>query len=472
MLKLYINSPTFYTGAELSATDINILKDNASLLQGLSKRSQTVFGITDNLTGYNSGDNIFRGGFLYKVGLTTATIVYISNISSSPPGDARMRIYFEGVEVHARAITTETVTINITINDKGYTDNQIITVECILTGDYDPTPDSYYINAAYVSPLSGAVASSYPGTTTFGDISATNLNNLSNSLDWLADRLALVPYIPLTTLRDVQGTHYISLVHKWRGKIYVDSNNSRLYISVEFTSRTTATYLRFVVNSTTFDYGPYSENQTANLEIDINLITQAGCSVGNEYHVDMYENLTDELDTEPKYNSRINLKSIRVGASSYSYTTPPAESTMLESITFSTLQSRLNTIKTITDSVKTTIDGVSYIFNNALMFRARYGNNAFQQEYFQDEHVVRHKRIGDVLWVKGRGLSIGYGAVTTTTKGNEEKYTYEYQYSESLTSGDKIESKYFYLDQFKALYPGSEYYIFGRDIIYVGEYLK
>ena len=484
MLKTYVNTPTFYTDTALSATDINILRSDATLLQGLSKRSSPIQAIDTYFTGYvlTLGGIVWRGGFQYKTGMTNAIFLYVANVVGSPGATPQFKIYFNGTQVHTRNLATETVTITIDVSVLGYSDNDIITVECKLTGNpevgtggYDATPDTYYIWSAYTEDLSTvqtSLSGAYVAPETFGDITAARLNKLGDALDWLATRLALVPYIPLMSLRNWQGTFQVELYHILSLKLYMDpaEMNYQLKFTFDFVPHSTETYIRFTVNGVNYNYGPYVDGQVITVTDAIDL--SSSLSGNTEHVVAIYENLVSTYtDGRPLVKSRFTLRSISMGAPSYTYTAAPAETAMLESIPFSTVKTRLNAIKTIVDGIKTQIDNTGYVFSRAVMFRARFGNSTYQQEYWQNEHVARHTRVGDLLWVKGQGLSIGYGSVVVSTNSDEE-YSYTYQYSESLTAGDQIESKFFYLDQFKGLFPGMEYYIYGKDIIYAAEMLK
>ena len=480
-LSSYNDSPLFRDGAELSATDLNILRNNTMILQGISKRPQNIFCVDTKIDGFVLGNTVWKGGFLYRVGMSTARFIYSSNASGAG-GTPQFKIYFNDVEVHTRNLITESNTvIDITISDDGYTDYQIITVSCLVTGDpeaFDSTPFYFYISDAYVFNLSPIMATAYPGTTTFGTVNATNLNKISNSLDWLADRMALVAYVPFMGLRNWKGsfdaTYLSGITALWIGSVTPQANgNTRLYISYEYTSRAIETYLRVNINGNNFDYGPYGLNQTVATTISFDLITDAGCVLNTTYGIGILDRQTQEHpDWRQRQSSIITIKNVWVGADSYTYTVAPTINTMLESITYTTLQARLNATKSIIDAIKASVDANAVIWERTEMFRGRYANDAFQEDYWQDEMIAYHKRVGDILWIKGKGLSIGWGPVTIKARGDNEKLEYKYEHEESLTGGDQIESKFFYLDQFEGLFPGMEYYIFGTEMIYAGEYLR
>ncbi len=115
------------------------------------------------------------------------------------------------------------------------------------------------------------------------------------------------------------------------------------------------------------------------------------------------------------------------------------------------------------------------VFDRATMSRSRYGVNQAQNEYWETVFVPSIYRQGDILWVKGQGLKIAYGPVTIEKKSDSKPndvWGYKFLYEEELLDGDKITQSYFYLDQFKGLYPGMRYFIIGKDVIYAAEHLR
>jgi hypothetical protein len=480
-LNSYRDSPLFRDGAELSATDLNVLRSNAMIVQAISKRAQNISCTDIRIDGFVLGNSVWKGGFLYRVGMETAHFIYSTN-AATDASDPQFAIYFNGTLVHSRDLTAESnTTIAVTISDKGYTDYQIITVNCYVLGDpevYDATPYYFQISDAYVFNLSPIMDTAYPGTTTFGDVNATNLNKISNSLDWLADRVNLTAYVPFMGLRNWKGsfdaTFNSGLTTIWIGSVTPQANgNTRLYVSYDYTSRAVETYLRINVNGTDFNYGPYGLNETVSTTVSLDLVTDAGCVVNTRYSMGILDYQTQEHpDWQQRQSSIITIKNVYVGADSYTYAAAPTENTMLETLTYTALQARLNAAKSIIDAIKTDIDANSVIWERTQMFRGRYANDEFQEDYWGDEMVAYQKRYGDVLWVKGKGLSIGWGPLTIKARGDNEKLEYKFEHEESLTSGDQIESKFFYLDQFEGLFPGADYYVFGTEMIYLGEYLR
>lgn len=487
-LKSYIDAPLFYDDTELSATMINIIRDNSEAVKNSSLIPQPAFDIHRVLSVVNNTD-VWRGGFQYRTGLTTASfVIYSKEVSGE--GEHDIVIYFDGVEMarYDAAIGGYNVGgfhgTNITISGLGYTDYQIITVRVTAEpraggGDDDATKGVQYVFDAWVWPFSSvSIGMSWPGLPTFGTLDATKLNQLANASDYLANRLAIIP-MPLS-MGYIQwmGTNNPKFP-SWRYfTARLTNGNRRIKTNVYYICQQTSASIRLTVGSFTKTYGPYTKGQQALIQFDEDLIT-AGLSFDTDY----FSSLTEVVHT-PGSNSdgyggflfsRIDNGPIRFTANSYSVTTPATTNLMLESLTFSQLQSRLNTISTDLSSSYSRITGNARVFDRATMCRSRYGISAEQSEYWATTFVPSRYREGDVLWVKGQGLKIAYGPVTQKRKSDSKPndvIEYNFLYEKDLLDGDKVSQQMFYLDQFEGLYPGMRYYIIGKDVIYAAEHLR
>jgi hypothetical protein len=83
---------------------------------------------------------------------------------------------------------------------------------------------------------------------------------------------------------------------------------------------------------------------------------------------------------------------------------------------------------------------------------------------------VRH---GDTLIVSGKNVNIGWGARMIDLQEDAWRlYTYKYDKTQSLITGDAIDTQIVPLDSFVGLYPGQVYAIIGEQVNYVAEYLS
>ena len=186
-LKTYIDSPLFYDGVPLAASDVNILMHNAEAIKTASLRSAHVLNIHRNINVTNNNGYIFKGGFQYRTGLTTARLVIWSK-QVTGMGTHDIVVYFNAVEV-ARFDSTVGglnvggfTTVNVAIDTKGYIDYEIVTVTVIpvrKTGSGDASQGEQYVFDAYTFPWSSVGNVTWPSVPTFGSVNAANLNKLA-----------------------------------------------------------------------------------------------------------------------------------------------------------------------------------------------------------------------------------------------------------------------------------------------------
>jgi|SRR5215216_1557063 len=489
-LKTYIDAPLFYDGTELSASLLNILDANSQALKNASVLPQPPFDIGKERLTTQNGKWVATLGFQYRVGLTTATLVIYSK-QVSGQGEHEIVVTFDGAEVaryDARIGGTNVGGfhgLDIPINSRGYFDYQIITVEVFIMpvaggGDDDATKGTQYVQDAWVSPMSNIVTmGTWPGVPTFGTVNATNLNQLANAQDYLGNRLSTIP-MPLS-MGFVQwmGTNNTRFPNFRYFTVRATNGNNKLRTNVWYQCRQTQAYIRIIINGIVFSQGPYTLGQNVLVQFDIDLIA-AGLSWNVDYFGYIQELVTIQAPSDLDNNggrtaSRIDNGPLRMGTISYGLATPTTNSVVRESITINTLQARLNALKTDASDVYSRILANPRVFDRATMFRGRYGINQEQNEYWETVFVPSIFRQGDVLWVKGQGLKIAYGPVTIEHKSDSKPndvWGYKFAYEEELLDGDKITQSYFYLDQFKGLYPGMRYWVIGKDVKYAAEHLR
>lgn len=481
-MKSYVDSPEFLDDTELSATLLNKLVKNADLIKHAVLAPSPVHAIHRVLF-MPSGRWLWKGGFHYRLGLTTARfVVYGKEISGS--GDNDIVFYLNGVErgridanIGGRNVGGFQ-TVELPIYSYGYTDFDIITVEVVIIkrGTGDPMLGTYYIFDAFVYPLSAVAISAYGGVPTFGSVNATNLTQLSNSIDAIAERVSLVPNPINTNVVKWMGTSNPRYPTVKYFKVSPTNNNQLFKTSIYYMCRQTSAKIRVTINSINFDFGPYTYGQNVTIPVSINLISN-GMSYDQNYLGAISEVVLTPAPGTADGSfvfSRISIGPMYLESTGFSLLTTPTQFTMLESLSFSTLQTRLNALSAVVDEAYTRMNG-TLVYNRAQMFRGRFALDAGQEQQWDTTLVPSIYRQGDVIWVKGQGLKIGYGPVTIKVKADSkpnDTWEYEYLYEEDLLDGDKISQGYFYLDQFKGLYPGMIYYIFGKEIIYAAEHLR
>lgn len=478
-LKAYQDAPLFYDGTELSASLINVIRNNSESIKNAVLLPQPIFDIHRTLN-VQSGKDTWKGGFQYRTGLTTATFVVYSKVTTQS-GAYDMVIYFNDIEVDRWNANIGGTNVGgysgRAISLSGFSDYEIITVRVSPEGN-QPEFGIQWVNDAYVSPLSNVNIGTWPGNPSFGTINGTKLNQLANASDYLANRLSIVP-LPLS-MGYVQwmGTNN-PRYPDWRYFTARATNgNNRLKTTVYYRCQQAEAYIDLIVGGVTTSSGPYTQGQQVVVQFDFDMIG-AGLSWNVDYFSLLRERTTIIGNSSDGHGgfvfSRIDNGPIRMGANSYSVSTVQPENAIRESITYSAIQTRLNNISTDIAASYATINANPRVFDRATMFRSRYGVNQAQNEYWQTVFIPSIYRQGDVLWVKGQGLKIAYGSVTQKPKSDSKPndvWEYEFQYEKELLDGDKVTQQYFYLDQFEALYPGMRYYIIGKDIHYAAEHLR
>lgn len=479
----FVDSPTFYSNVELSATDLNDLANNLQILDAASRRKfpthyiARTTGVTPNGFGeIVEGNWLWRGGFQYRVGMTHARIVVVINAAPGMVASNQFQVLMNDVVAHQQAITTPgTFNIDIPISSRGYVDYQVITVVCRVSV-VNPFPNErivgeVYVRDAYVYPLDTISIGTNPTLTTFGNLTETRLNDLSNKIDYLMNRMSLVPIIPHHAFIQFQliGFGIWTQNHLYT-KINLGTNGSHIRLSMYWFVWSPSTRMQITINGVTREYGPYTPGQIfpsgGVLEIPA---TEFSLTANTDYIMRIRQVVN--VEGRGTRNDRLVLTAIEITNPSEPAITSLAANAMLESIQFSNLQTRLNTYVSLANTINSTITSNPAIWNRAQMFRARMAHDEFQNNYWEDELRHRFIRAGDILWVKGRNIQLTYGVASMKPiKGDEEELEITSEYEQKLTN-DNVETKIFYLDQFEALYPGTEYFLTG-DVQYAAEYLR
>lgn len=470
-----VDSPTFYDGTPLSATNLNILYNNLSIVNGLSNRAGSPFSIHRTLTGVLVNKWLWRGAFQYRTGMQYARLLYYTNATGG--WTTRLKIWFNKntTPVYDQpAVGPGLRTIDIPIDNKGYVDKQVVMVEVkfVPVGGNDA---NFYQNTSYIFdactyPVWTQQSYIWPNVPSFTDVTATKLNQLSNCVDWLVERFANVPYIPNVSFRNWQGKNFVWDGKLYYGKINAANGNTLIKGTIEYVGTNVNAKIVIRINGVEYNLGDVGKGVTQIYDFSIPMST-FNMSANTDYLFQIAEVVTN-MGEEHKDNPRINIKTLYMGTD-----TPSTNNSLVvkhplrESLNYGTVRSSLINLGNLAATIKTRIDNNPIIFDSAQMFRSRFTLDDSQEEYWENEMIFYHRRRANVLWVNGKGVKLCYGPITTKRGADDEKWTYSFQYQEDLTSGDAYETKYFYLDQFEGLALGMEYYITGKDVVYAAEYL-
>jgi hypothetical protein len=474
-LKPYRYTPTFYTNMEFGATDYLSLRNNAEVLKAASVIPEPIHYVHRRINIPREGW-VWRGGFQYHPGLTTARFRYYS-ATNPGSGNGHFFIYFNDVLVYTATCNQGgLVTIDIAITGLGYIEQEIVSVYIVQRDDVGSTGDVFkntvYVLDAYVFPISGILTTAWPGVPSFGSISASNLNQLVNAENWLVTRVKLIPNTLSMSMFKWQGTDNPVGGSGTYFTMRAVNGNTHLYGQVYYVCNVDVGYIRIETGATTWEYGPYTKGSAQMVEIDIDLIA-AGLLIDTDYLTQVRERIATPDSGDPKLrkNSRMTYRRLFMGAPTHSIAAGATTRAMLESLTFSTLQTDLNTIATQLAAVKARIDANPLAFNRGHMFRNRMVRGTEEMEYWEKEQIGCMIRRGALLWVKGQGLKIAYGAINVKITADNEKWDYSFEHEVELTPSDQVRQQYFFLDSFPGLYPGQNYWIIGKDIHYAAEHL-
>lgn len=483
MIQAFETPPTFFNNTEVSAIDLNVLRDNALALEGMTKRARNIHPIhyeNDDFpkSDLAEGSLLFNGGFRYITGLTQAVLrLHSYGVTSN----AKYKILFNNAIVASGAMTNNSeYDITIALPTLGYANNTLVYVEAYFyssPSDYaNKRPNNVSIVDAYVTPLASGMTHIWPGlpsVTSDTAISAADLNQISDAETWLAERVSLVPYTPFIAELYQHGTHKIQTLALYHMQVMRKNSNNTLYGTIYFVSRNKQTYIHISLEGGTYGttvYGPYSYLQEVTIPVAINLAT-AGVPDGTRIEVTIAEVVTDGDPELPIIDSRATIRDFYISGASYVPGTAIAESGILESLTFTNLKARINNIITSLQASYDRIANNTDIFNKQSMSRSQMLLLNAHREKVGSLHLAGFIRRGDVLYVRGKGISIGYGGIATKRPDDSEDWTFEFNKSSTLIDGDANASKIFYLDQFEDLFPGEKYYIYGDELNYVAEYL-
>jgi hypothetical protein len=446
----------------LSAADLDMLRDAAIALDGLSFRRMNM--CTSNV---NQRDNEasswhaasdFRQswwGLRLRTGMTTLTIEGTTAV--------RLDFYINGTFNSFQAASAP---FSKAITLGAFTDGDILLLEIKTNGNTTRTAKTV-IYDVYVGPI--VVSSSYAGTPSFaGTYSAALLNQLRTDAQNLYDRINAVPIAPLVANIMTQATHKAETLEMFAGSVGRYETSEALRFVGQIYCQNTAEHLElFYGGSLAYTSPTYTVGQSAAFSTPITLTHTLGTRA--EVIVNAVVTSTPALNP-PQNFSVYSFTTMRSESGFYPVAAPPTAFTAEESITATTLNTRLNAIAAMLSTVKTRLDTRTDLWNRARACRRVPAIDDTQVTRNMKRHGCLFQRQGDVLVVRGKGVKIGYGAITVTPPGENEainysKFTFAYEQSVGSGDTDKITTETVYLDSLPGLYPGMLYYVYGGPVL-------
>lgn len=469
MLQAYIDNPSF-AGDAVGAGDINLLVDNAHILDEETRRGRLAFDSRTRWMSDYTGTNgivydpgrIWWGSFQFRAGFATATIL-VYTTTGGPSAVVR----FDGATVATVALSTGTTTITIDLTGRGYVDNQIIEVDVLRTS---PNPaNKAEVRDAYVGPVSGTVPFAWPGSGSAftNNPSRAQLQDLSTAGNWVAQSLfnAREP-LPMAVkfLDNLDQTG--SARSLMAGTFVRDAHTDRFAITgyIQTPSANQET-LRLLINGSIVasdtrnrgSYGPFT------FDVDT---TSLSTSALHTWELTAYTNTQGPEPRGRQYYSVHWALTRKNGLYANPFPLPPARQPQQSSSVAQWLDD-LNRARLHYFDCYNRITASADTFNRVRMFSRRFDvvayDEAYKNSYFALRYVPQGWRRGEGLWLRGQNVKLCFGGSTATPPdGKQQKlWTYTANNEISITESDKLETKYLAFDLISGLNPGDLYYLTG-----------
>lgn len=491
-MPIWESLPVFYaaSGQIESATDLNLIRNAARLVDGWTYRNEPCFdsssGVDTNTPGYVGLDNpvrIWWGSPRFVAGCTTLTVEGYGAKSSAES----LKVYVGGTDVTGSGTLAGTITLPTgspaafsgAFAISGYSDGAVVQVEVRAEGAHLSTA-AWEIDDVYFSPITKAGWVAAPSFATVADATdPAKLNGLCFSLQWVYERIRLVPIVPRLALfynlgpfKDPSGgdpQHTNRPI--WYGSVPRYYSNAQLRIAGVIQSLTTTgwnftVYLNGSLAYTSPTYGIGSTYPDVRLSL-------SSYTLGSRVRVHILASALSGGTANPLRFTRWTLGICHAYADSsgWPYASLPAAFTGPSAVTNAdTLRSRLATLATIVNNAKARIDARPEQWGRSRAMRRYYTRNTFSEDLL----IARARphfpqRTGSELFVKGKDVKVGYGPIATkvdAAANGWEQYTYQVEESVSDAENGATVA----MDGLKGLDVGAAYAILG-DPIYAAEYV-
>lgn len=476
-------SPPLFTdnvGQPLGAADVNVLEENAVLLDAASfiaaPCGQSTAGKDTNTPGYYAtGGREWWGSFQYFTGMTTL----VAEGWGQKGASESFQLIVNGVVKQTLAVPNGAAwSMSWTIS--GLVDGDVAEVEIRMTGTGwggSGVVTKYVFYDVYVTPAP-SVASSWPGSPSFAGTYRTSLlNQLINGEAYLYDRLNVLPLLPSITQLYSHGSSGPDTYPLWYGSVERSNGNTLLFITIRpMNMGNQAEVFKITVNGTVvYTSSSFGVGYAASYDLQLDL---SGFAANTRLEAKIEQIVTTGplLGPGGDRNTRFFLGGIRMGQTAPAVASPLTAFTANESLISTTVDgsARLSGIAAILSGVKSRLDANPRIFNRVRLMRRMYGRDPNQYAAYapNNTYVQQFTRTGSRLVVRGKGVSIAWGALSTkadkTTTGS---YKVDFAHTQSLMDGDAVQTKTVYLDSIPGLQRGMTYVVIGENVVYAAEYL-
>lgn len=455
----------------ISAADLNQLRDMAILLDGITFRRTNATNSSGPQTSGDAAAWHTRGdyrqswwGLRYQTGMTTLTIL--------GQCDYQLDIYLGGVFNSSQAASAS-FTKNITLT--GYTNGEIILIEIRTNGNPATTAGYstlFRIDDVYGSPVD--VATVWGGVPTFaGTYNAARFNQLVDAIRHTWNLVAAIPIVPNVAQLYSGATHKVETIYLFDGAIGRYESGEVWRVGVDVFCQNTAEYLDIIYNGATTSFGPYTVGNTALVYTPITLTHTLGTRVS----VRIQARVTDATyQTQPISKSYYSVLTNRAeaGASGYPKQTPPSAFVAEASMSAATLDTALNALATMVDTAHSRISGLASLWDRGRAFRRVFAKDDTQVARNLKRHGALLIVEGDTLICRGKGMKLGWGALTVETPGENESINYakfSFANEQGIGKEDAIATYTLPWSAFTGIEPGMRCYLWGPIVEYVSQYI-
>lgn len=488
-MPLWTSLPLWYAGAEqkASATDLNHLRRSARLLDAWTYRNEPALdsttGVDTNTPGYFSTANPLRlwwGAALMRPGVTSVTVSGVGQRSMSET----LKVWVGGTDVTRSGTNVGTITppgsfgaFSGTFTITGYSDGDVVPIEVTIEGAHSAAAN-YQIGDVYLSPVTKSGWTAPPSFASVADATnATKLTQLCDAMQWLYERIKLIPIVPRLAMYYNLGPFKLGdsqhvnrpMYYGSVGRYYTDSD---LHIYGAVTSTTTTgwnfvIYLNSVLVYTSPTYGVGT--QVVDLRFSL-----ASYTLGSRVRIVMLATATNDGGLDVIRFTRWTFGKIHVVAQSagWPYAAVPSAFTRpaLGTMTAEQVRAGLASLSTIVSNAKARIDARPEQWAVSRAMRRHYTkNNDTEPILYSRARPYFWQRSGSELFVKGTDTKLAYGPITQeidAASNGWEKYTFQHEEDLDATTGAT-----FYLDDYEGLDVGGRYVIVGNPV-YCAEFVS
>lgn len=460
-------------GQFVAAADLNLLRTNTIAVEAWSFRRLAAFDSScSDTTSYAATKHpaedfqVWRGTLRYFVTMTTLTIAG----RAASYGSATLRFYVNGVDKGTVTLASSwSKTISIS---SGYTSGDFLDIQINTEGNTTKT-SVYVIDAVYGDPITAPT--SWPGAPSWGSAiySATRFNQLAEATANLYERMNLIPIVAQVAHVYIPVTHKAETHRIYTGSVLRSFTADKLRVFGNAVINNTAEYFVVYVDGVAAYTSPAMTIGTYPILQDITLSHTLGTRV--EVAIEVTVTDASNQDRENTINSRYTFTAIRAQATGtgYPYATPPDAFVANASISSGDLDTALATLSSMLTTANSRLSGRPELWARAYAMRKRYALDDHQNTKLMRHYPHVMQRLGDRLVIRGKGVKIAWGPITVKSKEQGLDYDdYEWANEQEIIGGESIDTQVVYLDSLPGLYPGVQYFIFGTDVIWAGEYLS